>query len=182
MKKISRERFGVTRLRKIYLRGTMMCETINVEVSFHVQQTSLRENGNPMLFEYSMYRSKKWDCYSFILKRDPGVSAFLEPFGADVWILTFSTMLLLARISSWLKLNTSRNLLARTMMSFITGIHIGAQARRYSHLLLLGGRLFFVFLLERTEHAHRSLCFSDQLNHCSCAKGPSRAARMSLSI
>ena len=135
--------------RFIFLRGTIVCNATSIKTSFSLD--TVEREGDPhvglMLSQYSTYRLKTDGCYSLIYSRHVDVTAMTKAFDEGVWVLTFLTCFITARIISWLKLDGFYSLLTRTLLSFISAAEIRAEIRRYSHLIVLASLLALTFFV-----------------------------------
>lgn len=128
------------------LQSTVICGNVAIETSFK-SEIRTTHYEKVMMHHYAIYRSKTLECFSFMSKSVPRISALLEPFKAEVWILTSLSAFVLAAMISRLEVDTFPSLSARTLTSFIGGAGIRADVRRFSHLPLLGCLVALIFFM-----------------------------------
>lgn len=87
-----------------------------------------------VIFELSMWQRycASGICYSFIHRRNTGVSALTETFHSGAWLLIMSTTVVLARLMSWLSMDSYSGIFTEIWMRSVTVIDVDIINRRYS--------------------------------------------------
>lgn len=117
------------------LHTTISCNSTDVRAKFSLTEDASRTWDHAMLNRYAVSRSEVSECFSYVRPRHTDVAALIKPFGENVCVLLFSTILVLVRITSWLKLDGFWSALARAVMSMISVTAIQARILRFSHLM-----------------------------------------------
>lgn len=87
------------------------------------------------------------DCYSMIFRASADLTAFVKPFGGDVWIVMCLSVLLTAIIFAWTQPEPISVKIRQMTLNFIAVGAIEANCRKSSVLLLACAILAMTFLL-----------------------------------
>ena len=151
-----------------FLRVILVCNGTAIRASFLLNTVVVDRYTRHMMSQYAVFRDNQFVCFSLIRWRKTDVLALSKPFKLEVWILTFLTSLVIARLASWLGFDSFRSLVVRSLLSFISVAEMGAHIRRYSHLFFIGSALALSFFVGHIYENSVMSFFLDPRSYESC--------------
>ena len=132
----------------VVLEALMACNKTKYPTFFFATKQAVSIFEQSLLSRYSVSKTDTMSCYSLIRWRGTSVGALIKPFTASVWILTFFSMLMLAKLISALNGSSFSRTLLNIWMSLIAVISSDAPVRSYASVIASCSALILCFFVD----------------------------------
>ena len=130
-----------------FLNVLISCNTTNVTATFYLT-LPLNYDQDRLTSRYAHSHMDAFECFTLLRPREPDITTLIEPLSGGFCVLLSSTILVLVKIISSLRIQGFLSCLAETVFSMISALPIQGNTRRYSHLFFLSCTLTLGFFME----------------------------------
>ena len=141
------QKYNFANAPKLFLGSVMNCNSTSIRARFLLTKTPDSVFQHSMLYRFSVASSYLAVCFSLIGRRDTDLLDLLQPCSVGVWVVSLTTVVVIAKVISLLRLTGFNGIVVNIGASFITVIDIDVSIRKNSQLLAAASALIFTFLV-----------------------------------
>lgn len=161
MEKLLFRRTGSIDREQVAMHALFICNGTAAPVKFDLTKAAVFNYQQCMLNRFALSATLSAQCGAYIMWRDTDVAALIKPFNLGTWMLTFMSILVIARVVSWSNMSDFKTMAIKISMNLITAVDVDVSRRKLSQTISAGSALALCFFLTQIYTNFIMLTFLD---------------------